>query len=231
MSIESIESIETIDAIRSIAFFAGLSQEDVSLIAGFTQPKRYSANELIFGEGDAATAFYWVRSGRVQVYKIGPDGKEMILHLFAAGDTFAEFPIFGGEATYPANALCLEDTTVLRIDGPAFRALAETRPAMLLKMLSQFSLRLREFNQRIEDLSLRNVDARLAKYLLSVSENTPARAAITVQKKTLAAILATIPETLSRSFRKLSQKGMIEMQGHEVIILNRDGLLRLAEGP
>ena len=224
------ESLTPSPAIAQIGLFQGLGPDELSLIAAITRERHVHADELVFAEGDPATAFYWIASGRVQVYKIGPEGKEMILNLFGPGDTFAEFPVFGDEPTYPANALCLEDTALLRIDGAAFRELAQTRPAMLLKMLSQLSLRLREFNQRIEDLSLRNVEARLAKYLLTLSEQTPRHAAITVQKKTLAAILATIPETLSRSFRKLSQKGCIEMRGHDVIIRDREALSRLAEG-
>jgi CRP/FNR family transcriptional regulator len=217
------------EALRSCYFFDALSDDEAEALASATRLVRYEAREMIFGEGDPADHFFVVLSGTVQIFKLSAEGKEMILHLFQPGDIVAEFPIFGGIPKYPANALCLENTQVLAINGKQFKQIVSTKSDILLKMLARFSQRLKEFNTLIEDLSLRSVDARLAKYLLSISQNSPSQAEIDVQKKTLAAILGTVPETLSRAFKRLSADGVIQLKDTHIHILNRDKLRVFAD--
>lgn len=211
-------------------FFDSLSPEELQALAALTCHRQYDSGALIFSEGEAATAFFLVLSGRIQAYKIGPDGKELILHLVGPGEVFAEYPVFGGIEKYPAYAQCLESSEVLAIPAEAFKAMVSNKPEILMKMLARFSQRLKEFNGLIEDLSLLNVDSRLAKYLLTLTDEAKldAEATITIHKKTLAAILGTIPETLSRTLKRLKEQGMITVDQKNIRIVNRDALKQLA---
>lgn len=217
------------ERIKRIFYFRLLNEEQLQAMAAISSVQSFSEGELIFPEGMEATSFFVVLSGKVQIYKISREGKEMILHLFGAGEIFAEVPIFSGIPKYPANALCLEKTEVLSIQGEGFRQLVARYPEIGMNILTVFAKRLHQFNGLIEDLALRSVDSRLAKYLLSLSENSPDKAVIRIHKKTLASILGTIPETLSRSFKKLSNEGLIRMEGNKVHLLNRKGLAGLAD--
>ncbi len=217
------------DALQKLAYFRGLSPDQIERLTGCCAIRRHAADEMIFQEGDAAMVFYIVLSGQVKIYKLSREGKEFILHLFGTGEIFAEVPIFSGIPVYPASAVCLKDCELLAIHGEEFRALVHESPDVGLHMLSVFARRLHQFSHIIEDLSLRNVESRLARYLLSVSENSPDKALIRVQKKTLSAILGTIPETLSRTFRKLSDDGLIRVDGNAIRLLDRDTLGQLAD--
>jgi CRP-like cAMP-binding protein len=216
-------------ALQESYLFEGLSEDELASLARQCRLIEHQAGEILFQEGDPADYFYILLSGQIQAYKISAEGKEMILHLFNSGDIFAEFPVFSGVQTYPANTLCLKDSKLLAIHGRGFKELAASRTDILLKILIRLSERLRYFTSLVEDLSLRNVDARLAKYLLSVSPTE--QAAIEIHKKTLAAILGTIPETLSRSFKKLSQSGIISIKGSVIRIRSRQALIELADMP
>jgi len=217
------------ERIRRLFYFRQLTDEQMAGLAPLCNILRFDEGELIFQEGAEATAFYIVLSGKVQIYKISREGKEMILHLFGPGDMFAEVPIFSGIPRYPANSLCMTACEILSIQGEGFRTLTKAHPDIALSILTVFAKRLHEFSEIIEDLSLRTVDSRLAKYLLSVSENSPDKAIIMIHKKTLASILGTIPETLSRSFKKLSNEGLVTVDGNKIHLLNRNGLETLAE--
>lgn len=223
MTLATIES-----RLKQLFYFRLLAPEQLNALADISSCQHYEAGEMIFGEGEAASAFYILLSGRVQIYKISPEGKEMILHLFGPGDMFAEVPIFSGIPKYPANALCMEACEVLCVQGAGFKQLIETYPDIAISMISVFAKRLHHFSDLIEDLSLRNVDSRLAKYLLSVSEQSPDKAVIMIHKKTLAAILGTIPETLSRTFKKLSNDGLVDVNDNKIAILDRVRLIKLA---
>lgn len=203
------------------------SDQELTSLAQQCRLIKREAGEILFHEGDPADYFYILISGQVQAYKTSAEGKEVILHLFNAGDIFAEFPVFSGNPTYPVNTLCLKNSLLLAIHGQGFKTLATSYPDILLKILMRLSERLRYFTSLVEDLSLRNVDARLAKYLLSLSDTD--KTEIEIHKKTLAAILGTIPETLSRTFKKLSQAGVIEVNKNSIRIQNRQALEELAD--
>lgn len=218
------------ETLKRLFHFRLLNDEQLDALALLCHIHKYQAGELIFTQGEDATVFYIVLTGKVQIYKISAEGKEMILHLFGPGNIFAEVPIFSGIPQYPANSLCMEDSEVLAIQGPEFKALVSRYPDMALNLLSVFAKKLHEFSELIEDLSLRTVESRLAKYLLSVSENSPDKAVIYIHKKTLAAILGTIPETLSRTFKKLSDNGYIKVDGNRIQLLEREKLVEVAGG-
>jgi len=216
------------ETVTHLSHFRLLNTEQVEALAAIASIRKFQAGELIFAQGDAASVFYVLLSGKIQIYKLSREGKEMILHLFGAGDLFAEIPVFSGYPHYPANSLCLEDSQVLAIRGAEFRDLVYRFPNLALNMLSIMAQKLHHFNGLIEDLSLRTVESRVAKYLLAVSENSPDKAVIFIHKKTLASILGTIPETLSRAFKKLSNAKLISVQGNQIHLLEREALTELA---
>lgn len=217
------------DKVKRLFYFRLLEGEQLEALVSLCSVLHFEEGELIFNEGEEAKAFYIVLAGKVQIYKISREGKEMILHLFGPGEMFAEVPIFSGIPKYPANSLCMERSEILRIDGEGFRKLVIENPELALNILIVFAKRLHKFSEIIEDLSLRTVDSRLAKYLLSVSENSPDKAVIRIHKKTLASILGTIPETLSRTFKKLTKDGLLRVEGNKIHLLDRPGLSALAE--
>ena len=219
----------TADQLKRLFYFRLLTPEQLEAMARISAVRSYEGGELIFHDGDEAEAFYIILSGKVQIYKTSREGKEMILHLFGPGEIFAEVPIFSGIPKYPANALCLEPTRVMRVQGEGFQTLVKQYPDIAINMLTVFAKRLHEFSVLIEDLSLRSVESRLAKYLLSVSENSPEKAVIHIHKKTLASILGTIPETLSRTFKKLAADEIIAVNRNRIDLLNRKQLKALAE--
>ena len=98
-------------------------------------------------------------------------------------------------------------------------------------MLAIMSSKLREFTVQIENLSLKEIPARLASYLIYLADEQQSEDAVTlgISKGQLASILGTIPETLSRIFAKLSGQGLIRVQGPKIALLDREGLEDLAE--
>ncbi|MFN8614940.1 MAG: Crp/Fnr family transcriptional regulator [Vampirovibrionales bacterium] len=217
-----------VSPLRQLPYFRALAANHHDALLAICQTLPFTTGEILFNEGDTAEAFYAVLSGKIQIDKTSSEGREVILHVFGPGEIFAEVPIFNHIGHYPANAKALSPTTVLKIHGQSFLNLVHQHPQILLTMMTVFARRLHEFSGLIEDLSLRSVESRLAKYLLEVSQQTHT-ATLEVNKKTLAGILATIPETLSRSFRKLQDAGVIAVSTHRVAILNQDELAKIAQ--
>jgi CRP/FNR family transcriptional regulator, dissimilatory nitrate respiration regulator len=221
----------SIKQVSNVTLFQGLPEEQLAEVAGIAVEQRYKRGETLFLEATAATGFYTVVSGKVKIFKLSLDGKEQILHIFGPGECFGEVPVFAG-GNYPAHAEALEDTQALFFPRSKFVQLIYNEPSLAMNMLAILSRRLRSFTHLIEDLSLKEVPARLAVYLLFWSDRRGKSDTIIldITKGQLASLLGTIPETLSRILGKMSQLELIEVQGRTIKLLNRELLENLAAG-
>ena len=215
------------EIIESTNLFKGLPKEQIDIILGMTVEKNFGRGETIFFEGDEAKGFYIVTGGQVKVFKMNPLGKEHILHIFGAGEPIGEVPVFHNQP-FPASAEALVKSSLLYFQRRDFVHLIKEQPSVSLNMLALLSMRLRQFAEQIENLSLKEVPARLANYLIYVSEEQDRTDTIhlSVSKGQLASLLGTIPETLSRIFAKMSDEGLIRVEGRTITILNREGLAK-----
>jgi CRP/FNR family transcriptional regulator, dissimilatory nitrate respiration regulator len=217
--------------LSQVDLFNDLSLQQLDAVAAIVLDKIYKKGELIFTDGDDGIGFYIVISGKVKVYKVSPDGKEQIMHIFGPGQPFAEVPVFEG-SRYPANAEAMEQSRLFFFPKQNFIQLIETNPSLAMNMLASLSQRLKQFSRLIESLSLKEVPGRLASYLLYLSDKNGSieEFELDIAKSQLASLLGTIPETLSRIFTRLSQNDLIRIQGPKIVILDRIGLEDLAEG-
>ena len=192
--------------------------------------KSHKKGALIFSEGDPASGFYIVAEGKVKVYKLSAQGKEYIMNVFTSGQTIAEVTVFSGK-DYPAYAQAITNSTLLFLPKLQLLDILREHPEIALRMLAALSQRQRHFAEMIEDLSLRDVSCRLAKYLLNLSSQKKSNTfSLDMQKSELALKLATIPETLSRNLKKLKNKKLISLKDNRVTILNKSALQNLAQG-
>lgn len=216
--------------LSNIFLFSSFAEKELNLLESSTSLKKVGKGEQIFSEGLDASAFFIVVSGKVKIYKVSPEGKEHTLHIHGHGDLVAEAAIFDS-MLYPASCMALEDSTLIRISREGFLNLIKRHPELSLKMMSSYSKRLRQFVSKIEELSLKDIKSRLAGYLL---ENSTVESGRTVcrlkySKKELSSLIGTIPETLSRSFAFLKQKGLIVEKDKLIIIPDPDKLKLLYE--
>ncbi|ABC76342.1 Crp/Fnr family transcriptional regulator [Syntrophus aciditrophicus] len=221
---------KVLEIIGSIPLFNGLSEQQLGEIRGIARDRFYDKGKEIFAEGDEGGGFYIVASGQVKVFKLSPEGKEHILHIYGPGHSFGEVPVFSGER-FPASAETLLKSHLLFFPRTDFVALLSGNPSLCMNLLADLSLRLRQFTIQIENLTLKEVPGRLASYLLTLSdeEGQGNSLSLNISKGQLAGLLGTIPETLSRIFLKMNNAGLIEVKGKEITILDRNGLQALAE--
>ncbi|EIM65453.1 cAMP-binding protein [Desulfobacter postgatei 2ac9] len=225
-----------------IPLFSGLTEDQCAALADLASELSVNKGEIIFQEGDRGKGFYIVAEGQIKVFKISFEGKEQILHIYGPGHIFGEVPVFQGK-NFPASAMALEPSTILFLPRQAFVQQIEKSPALAMNMLADLSRRLREFTIQIENLSLKEVPARLAAYILTLveegaehlqtiplgKERSPAvNVSLPVSKVQLASLIGTTPETISRVLKKMDLAGFIKGDGKNILILDQEGLAELS---
>ena len=222
--------MDIIKHIGSIPFFEELPNGQIEDLSMIITDQVFDRGQIIFSEGDDGNGFYVVISGRVKIFKLSPEGKEQILHIFGPGDPFGEVAVFAGQH-FPANAEAMESSRIFFFPMESFSDLIKDNPSLALNMLAILSKRLRRFANLIDDLSLKEVPGRLAAHLLYLSGQSEGseQLELNITKTQLASLLGTIPETLSRILGKMSKQGLIESDGRRIKILDHVALEELAE--
>ncbi|HLH54702.1 MAG TPA: Crp/Fnr family transcriptional regulator [Verrucomicrobiae bacterium] len=212
-----------INTLRGCQLFAGLPPTDLQNIADVTVPKSLEKNEYLFHEGDPAHGFYIVQRGAVNVHRVSAAGKEQVIHIFRAGDSFAEVAL-ASPVGYPAEARAQEATQVLLVEKEGILALLKRQPELALRMLGSMSSHLRVLVGQIEDLTVRDVQTRLANWLVKrcpdPQSESPVHIELTMTKRALAAELGTISETLSRTLARFREQKLLVVKGKTVTVLS-----------
>ncbi|MEW6013891.1 MAG: Crp/Fnr family transcriptional regulator [Candidatus Zixiibacteriota bacterium] len=221
---------ENLQLLSQSIFCSGLDREELRALHDITAIRKVKKGEILFLEGDPAGGFYILLAGKVRVYKSSPEGKEFTIHQINPGQLFAEAAIFrGGE--YPANCAALEDSLVAFFPKESFVQLIKESPQISLKIIGSMSSFLREFNRKVEELTLKEVPARIASYLLREAERKGTRhLLLDIPKAELAKHLGTISETLSRNLRKFKELGILQVHGKKITILDPEHLQAVADG-
>lgn len=220
----------TAQALRRISLFNGLSDSALARVADAAIRRTYTPGEIIIIEGDPCQAAYFVAEGQVRVYRLSPGGREQVLVQLGPGQAFNTVPPFQPRGINHANVEALTPVTLYAIPCDDLHRLVGERPEMALVLLRDFAGRLDHLTNLVEDLSLRTVRGRLARFLL---EHAPtdlsgtAEAGAVTQRWTqeeIAVHLGTVRDMVGRTLRAFADAGLIQMNRQRLVLLDREGL-------
>lgn len=214
---------DKIAALRRTTLFGELSETELRALAERAVERRLNRNEVLFVAGDEAAGLFVIVTGALRAFREGVDGREQIIHVERAGATIAELPVFD-DKPYPSTVAAEEDSTVLFLSKREVKSLCLTHPEIALSALKLLAGRLRKCAELVEALSLREVDQRLARWLLAEARTRGERIdggleldmALTNQQ--IAARIGSVREVVSRALARLQQNGLISVEGRRVVI-------------
>jgi CRP/FNR family transcriptional regulator len=179
-------------------------------------------DDYLFHEGDPSHGFYVVQKGAVNVHRVSVAGKEQVIHVFRTGESFAEAAL-ATETGYPADARALEASQVLLVQKAGFVALLRRHPELALRMLGSMSSHLRVLVGQLEDLMMKDVETRLANWLVKRCPNPdgvgPVHINLPMTKRVLASELGTVSETFSRTLAKFREQALVSVKGRTLTVL------------
>jgi CRP/FNR family transcriptional regulator len=192
---------------------------------GSSNHKIYNKGEIIFNSGDYFDYLFIVIKGRVKLSKISAMGKEQILKILEVGDFMGELSLFKN-TVLTNSAEALEKTEICVIRSEKVREIIMQRPEIALKFLEKYAERIKHSEELIEQIGLRDVEQRIANYLIAEVEKNNIKSRnnkyvinLPVTKSVLSSMLGTTKETLSRKLSLLQDEGLILMEGQRKIII------------
>jgi CRP-like cAMP-binding protein len=211
-----------ITSLRQVPYFTRLTPVELVHVAEMTMAHCYERGDVIMLEGEQNGSLYFVHSGLVKVFKTSPTGREQMLHLIAAGQTFNDVPVFDGGPN-PASAAAMERSIIYTIRAVGLRGLIATNPALAEVVVQVLARWLRNLVALIENVSLRSVTARVAKILLD-QEAQEGEAIYALTQQEMASLAGTVREMVGRALKELELAGAIEMHQGRAIVVDRERL-------
>ncbi len=215
--------------IKNFTFFSDLQEEDLQKIADISLERNYKKNMLVFLEGEPGEAFYYIKSGKIKVYRSYEDGKEHIIHILGEGDVFGEATLFSG-IPYPASSSVYEDATVGIVKNRDMEKLVMENPSLALNLIKVFSKKLVFAQQKIRDLAFNDVFSRTANQILKLAADYGRKSErgtelnIQLSRQELADMVGTTRETVSRAISKFKKEKSITEDKDKIIVLNEGKL-------
>ena len=220
--------------LAQIPLFQRVGAEDRDRLSQVGWLRNYDRGTHIFRQGDPSDTFFVVVTGRVKVYKHGPDGQDVILEMFGPGSPLGAVAAYELQP-YPASAEPVEPTTCLLIPRESFFELLERHPSLVRGLLGSLSLRLMELTARLSELTGR-VESRLARLFLKLADRLGREEArglfipLALTRQEIADLTGTTIETAIRVMSRWGKDEIVLTEKDGFVVRDRAALEMLARG-
>lgn len=220
--------------LNKIAIFSTLSASEIKEISPYVMSVSVKKKDVIFSEGDPSEWLYIVAEGKAKITKLSQDGKEIILEVIHPMDFFGGLAVIRG-FPYPANAIAMEDTRLLKISRSNLMRVLDRFPNLMYCMAQQVGDRMKESHETLKNIALERVEARIASLLLKLADKTGKKGEegvsidMKLTKQDIAEMVGTTVETSIRTMSKFRKMGIVGEKEGKIVIKNMEKLKALWE--
>ena len=225
-----MDSKGILEALCTSHLFSELTEAQLDRVRRHSHLTDMLEGESLFFQGDNATNFYLVLSGRIKLFRVSPEVKEKVVEIMETGATFAEALMFMDEPHYPVTATALSPSRVIGINCKDFSLMLRESIDTCFLLLGKMSFRLRGLISEIDALSLDTGTVRTVAYLLHQATPDSDSFELKIAKSVIASRLSVKPETFSRILKNLHDQEIVSIDGRNVTIHDRDAMISICSG-
>jgi CRP/FNR family cyclic AMP-dependent transcriptional regulator len=211
-----------------------LSREEIKELSGRIPDTHYQRGQILYTPHERSETLFMLKKGRVRIYRAGPEGREFTLTVVGAGTVFGEMSLTA-QRLENAYAEAMEPAVVCKMRRVDLERLVLDKPQVGLKVMSVLSERLSLAEDRMEDIALKEVPARLASFIFQLveSEGVVTREGYKIPTRythrQLATMIGSKRETVTKAFSLLQQAGVVELKRRRIHVKDMETLKRVAD--
>jgi CRP/FNR family transcriptional regulator, cyclic AMP receptor protein len=211
--------------LKYVPIFAELDNDALEKISKLGIRKSFKRDSVVLFEHETGLALFVIVEGKVKVSRVSDDGKEVILTILSDSDFFGEMAILDG-LSRSANVTAMEDSELFIIQRSEFLELLHNHPEVSIALLQELTRRLRSADMKIKSLSLKDAEGKVATVILQLADDVGKIKQGTVEieklpfQHDLANMAGTSRETISRTLHTFAKKGLVELDGSKLRIMN-----------
>ncbi|MGC8780400.1 MAG: Crp/Fnr family transcriptional regulator [Anaerolineae bacterium] len=208
--------------------FRDLSDRDIAELERVTTLTNVPRGRVFYRPEDPGERLFLLQEGRVQLYRISPEGKKLVIATLGPGALFGEMALLG-QQMHNAFAEAIEDCAIMVLNRADLERLILNTPIIGRRILALTHKRLSDAEARLEDMAFKGIPARLASLLLRLAAEQDGRTITGLTHQDLAETIGTYRETATQVLNDLKNDGLIEIGRKRITILDPDRLRKIAE--
>ena len=223
--------------LRHASVFKEATDDDLKLFVENSILRTIEEGEFFFFQGDPATYFYVLVSGRAKLLQSNPAGQQVNLRTINEWQMFGALGAVRPNATYPATAQALEPSSALAIKSEFLHDIMQTRPYLNISLMQLMTGYIMEMQERYRELATERVERRIALTVLRLASQVGERSGyeettieLPLSRQDVAEASGTTIFTVSRVLADWERRGVVETGRERVLIRNPHGLVQIAEG-
>lgn len=215
--------------------FEGLTPEQLDDIVSEAQSLRYAKGTDVFHQDQPAEFFYLLLHGHLRVYKLTPDGQQVVVRYISPGEIFGVAMALG-RTTYPATATAVVDSVSLVWPSAIWPRLSQRYPALVANTLRTVGGRLQDAQTRVVEMSTEQVERRIAHALLRLAQQSGRKVEAGIQidfpisRQDVAEMTGATLHTVSRVLSAWEERGLVESGRQRITLRDPHRIFMLAEG-
>ena len=219
---------DKLNYLADVDLFRDLTERDVADLDRVTTITRMPRGRVFYQPDDISEVLFLIRQGRVQLYRISPEGKKLVIATLGPGAVFGEMALLG-QQMHNTFAEALEDCQIVVMSRADLERLILDKPIVGLRMLEITGRRLSEAEERLDDMAFKGIPARLASLLLRLATDRGVNVITGLTHQDLAETIGTYRETATQVLNDMKAKGLIQIGRKRIDILDPERLQALAE--
>jgi CRP/FNR family transcriptional regulator, cyclic AMP receptor protein len=205
--------------------FQGFDAEEMREVERVTTTRTFSRGEVIYMPGETGEALFLLRTGAVQIYRMSPEGRKLVIAQLLPFSFFGEMSCIG-QGMYDTFAEVIEDSTIVTMNCAVLNRLLVTKPEIARRILEAFGRRVLEAERQLEETVFKGMTARVAALLLREAAGGDSVDGLTHQD--IAERLGVYRETATNALNELKAARLIQIGRKHISILDRERLRRIA---
>jgi CRP/FNR family transcriptional regulator, cyclic AMP receptor protein len=204
--------------------FQGLSAEELREVERVTSTRTFRRGAVLYTPGETGEALFLLREGTVQIYRLSPEGRKLVIAHLLPYSFFGEMSCIG-QGMYDTFAEVTEESTIVTMNCEVLNRLLVSKPEIARRILESFGRRVLEAERQLEDTVFKGIPARVAALLLRESRGESVDG---LTHQDIAERLGVYRETATNALNELKAAGVISIGRKHITILDRERLARIA---
>jgi CRP/FNR family transcriptional regulator, cyclic AMP receptor protein len=222
------EGSDKIGYLRMVDIFQDLTEAEMEEVDRVTTVTTGRRGKILYMPEDTSEVLFMLKKGQIQLYRISPDGKKLVIATLGPGAIFGEMALIG-QGMHNTFAEATEDSVILVMNRDDVERLLMTKPKVALRIFEILGKRLREAELRFEEIAFKGIPARLASLLLQLADREGSDTISGLTHQDLGEQIGTYRETTTQTLNAFKADGLIDIGRKRITVLDRDGLERIAQ--
>lgn len=214
--------------LRMVDIFQDLTETEIEEIDRAATLITCRRGRIFYMPEDTTEVLFLLKEGRVQLYRISPDGRKLVIGSVGPGAVFGEMALIG-QGMHNSFAEAVEDCALWVMNRGDVERLFATKPKVALRIFEALGRRLKEAEARLEEMGFKSIPARLASHLLQLADEQGGNSLTGFTHQDLGEQIGTYRETTTQTLNVFKGEGLIDIGRKRIVILNREALERIAQ--